>query len=68
MLKVPIVYIWYCMVMMILLYGFGEAKFYNSIEDARLSSIINSVGDALRTDKLRKENSIITKMLTTLTY
>ncbi|MCZ5660454.1 SAVED domain-containing protein [Escherichia coli] len=46
---------------------FGEAKFYNSIEDARLSSIINSVGDALRTDKLRKENSIITNT-TTLTY
>ncbi|MCZ5699298.1 SAVED domain-containing protein [Escherichia coli] len=41
---------------------FGEAKFYNSIEDARLSSIINSVGDALRTDKLRKENSIITNI------
>ncbi|EFB4363731.1 TPA: DUF1837 domain-containing protein [Escherichia coli] len=41
---------------------FGEAKFYNSIEDARLSSIINSVGDALRTDKLRKENSIITNV------
>ncbi len=41
---------------------FGEAKFYNSIEDARLSSIITSVGNSLKTDKLKKENSIITNV------
>lgn len=41
---------------------FGEAKFYNSIEDARLSSIVNSVGNSLKTDKLKKENSIITNV------
>lgn len=39
---------------------FGEAKFYNSIEDARLASIIESVSNSLSTDKLKKENSIIT--------
>lgn len=41
---------------------FGEAKFYNSIEDARLPSIIKSVGNSLSTDKLKKENSIITNL------
>lgn len=41
---------------------FGEAKFYNSIEDARLSSIITSVDNSLKTDKLKKENSIITNV------
>lgn len=41
---------------------FGEAKFYNSIEDARLSSIIESVGKSLNTAKLKKENSIITNI------
>lgn len=39
---------------------FGEAKFYNSIEDARLSSVVESVGNSLKTEKLKKENSIIT--------
>lgn len=39
---------------------FGEAKFYNSIEDARLAEIITSVGNSLQTEKLKKENSIIT--------
>jgi len=39
---------------------FGEAKFYNSIEDARLPPVVESVGNALRTGKLKKENSIIT--------
>jgi hypothetical protein len=39
---------------------FGEAKFYNSIENSRLSSIIESVGNSLQTEKLKKENSIIT--------
>lgn len=37
----------------------GEAKFYKSIEDARLPAIIESVGSALNTDKLKKENAII---------
>ena len=41
---------------------FGEAKFYNSIEDARLDSIVQSVRNALITDKLKKENSIITNV------
>lgn len=41
---------------------FGEAKFYNNIEDARLASIIESVGNALATDKMKKENSIITNV------
>lgn len=38
---------------------FGEAKFYNNIEDARFDKIITSVETALKTEKLRKENSII---------
>ncbi len=38
---------------------FGEAKFYNSIEDARLPSIVSSVKNSLNTKKLKKENSII---------
>lgn len=41
---------------------FGEAKFYSGLENARLDSIINSVSDTLRTDKIRKENSIITNL------
>lgn len=41
---------------------FGEAKFYNSIEDARLNNIIESVKNSLQTDKLKKENSIITNI------
>ncbi|MDH0645231.1 DUF1837 domain-containing protein [Pseudomonas sp. GD03858] len=41
---------------------FGEAKFYTSIEDARLGSIIMSVENALDTNKLKKENSIITNV------
>lgn len=39
---------------------YGEAKFYNSIENARLAEIIKSVGNSLDPDKIRKENSIIT--------
>lgn len=39
---------------------FGEAKFYNSIDDARLPSIVKSVGNSLETGKLKKENSIVT--------
>jgi len=38
---------------------FGEAKFYNSIEDTRLPSIVTSVKNSLDTKKLKKENSII---------
>lgn len=41
---------------------FGEAKFYNSIENARLGAVIESVGNSLSTEKLRKENSIITNL------
>jgi hypothetical protein len=41
---------------------FGEAKFYNNIQDARLSSIVASVENSLKTDKLKKENSIITNV------
>jgi len=39
---------------------YGEAKFYNSIENARLAEIITSVSNSLQSDKIRKENSIIT--------
>lgn len=39
---------------------FGEAKFFNSIENARLPSVVESVGNSLKTEKLKKENSIIT--------
>lgn len=41
---------------------FGEAKFYNSIEDERLYKIVDSVENSLQTDKLEKENSIITSV------
>jgi hypothetical protein len=41
---------------------FGEAKFYTSIEDARLSTIVDSVYASLNTGKLKKENSIITNV------
>ncbi|WP_245268627.1 DUF1837 domain-containing protein [Mesorhizobium sp. WSM2561] len=41
---------------------FGEAKFYNSISDGRLDAIVNSVIESLRTDKLKKENSIVTNI------
>jgi hypothetical protein len=41
---------------------FGEAKFYKSIENARLGSIVESVGNSLLTKKLKKENSIITNV------
>jgi hypothetical protein len=40
----------------------GEAKFYSSIEDNRLDSIVDSVKNSLQTDKLKKENSIITNL------
>lgn len=41
---------------------FGEAKFYNSIGDARLDSIVKSVLSSLSKDKLKKENAIITNV------
>ena len=41
---------------------FGEAKFYNSIEDERLYSIVDSVENSLQSEKLEKENSIITSV------
>lgn len=41
---------------------FGEAKFYNSIEDVRLNKIVESVENSLQTEKLKKENSIITNV------
>lgn len=43
-------------------FWFGEAKFYNSIEDDRLYSIVKSIENTLQTDKLEKENSIITNL------
>ncbi|EJG1892213.1 TPA: DUF1837 domain-containing protein [Vibrio parahaemolyticus] len=41
---------------------FGEAKFYKSIENARLGSIVTSVKNSLKPDKLKKENSIVTNV------
>jgi hypothetical protein len=41
---------------------FGEAKFYTSIEDGRLATIIESVRNSLDTNKLKKENSIVTNI------
>jgi len=41
---------------------FGEAKFYNSIADARLDAVDNSVYASLDTGKLKKENAIITNV------
>lgn len=41
---------------------FGESKFYNSIENARLDKIVESVKDSISLDKIKKENSIITNL------
>jgi hypothetical protein len=41
---------------------FGEAKFFNDISDARLGDIVKSVGNSLITDKLKRENAIITNV------
>jgi hypothetical protein len=41
---------------------FGEAKFYNSIEDTRFGEIIQSVENSLSTTKIKKENKIITNV------
>lgn len=38
---------------------FGEAKFYNNIDNSRFDSIIKSVEKALQTSSIKKENSII---------
>lgn len=40
----------------------GEAKFYNDIANERLYEPINSVFDTISTDKIKKENSIITSI------
>ena len=40
----------------------GEAKFYNDIADERMYEPINSVFDTISTDKIKKENSIITSI------
>lgn len=40
----------------------GEAKFYNSLEDARLNSIVKSVHNMFIDDKLRKELNIVTSL------
>ena len=41
---------------------FGESKFYSSIENARLDSIVASVKDSISLEKIKKENSIITNL------
>ncbi|HUC83321.1 MAG TPA: DUF1837 domain-containing protein [Flavisolibacter sp.] len=41
---------------------FGESKFYNGIENARLDKIIESVEESLSLKKLKKENAIITSV------
>jgi len=41
---------------------FGEAKFYNSIANNRLGSIVDSVKKSLDKEKIKKENSIITNL------
>lgn len=41
---------------------FGESKFYSSIDNDRLSSIVTSVENSLQKEKIKKENSIITNL------
>ena len=41
---------------------FGEAKFYNNIEDARLGKVVKSVRNSLDSEKLKKENAIIVNL------
>jgi hypothetical protein len=41
---------------------FGESKFYDSIENARLTKVIESVKNTLSLKKLKKENAIITSV------
>jgi hypothetical protein len=40
----------------------GEAKFYSSIEDTRLASVIESIKKSLNTSKIKKENAIVTNI------
>jgi hypothetical protein len=40
----------------------GEAKFYNSLDNARLNSIVESVHNMFIDDKLRKELNIVTSI------
>ncbi|MFD2257180.1 DUF1837 domain-containing protein [Luteolibacter algae] len=40
----------------------GEAKFYNSIKNARLDKIVESVEDTVSTLKIKKDNAIITNL------
>ena len=40
----------------------GEAKFYNSMENARLAKIVESVEDTVSTLKIKKDNAIITNL------
>lgn len=47
---------------------FGEAKFYNSIADERLYEIVTSVENSLKTEKIEKENSIITNLTDLSSY
>ena len=39
---------------------FGEAKFFSNLSDQNFYQITNSLSEALKTEKLKKENSIIT--------
>lgn len=41
---------------------FGESKFYNSIENTRLDTIVDSVKDSISLEKIKKENSIVTNL------
>lgn len=41
---------------------FGESKFYNSLENARLDKIVTSVKESIGLEKIKKENSIITNL------
>ncbi len=41
---------------------YGEAKFYKKIDNAQLSKIADSVHNSLQTEKIRKENSVMTNL------
>ncbi|MEX0778112.1 MAG: DUF1837 domain-containing protein [Balneolales bacterium] len=41
---------------------FGESKFYNNVENARLDKIVVSVKDSISLNKIKKENGIITNL------
>jgi hypothetical protein len=40
----------------------GESKFYSSLDNARIDKIVSSVLELLKSDKLRKEFSIVTSL------